>query len=797
MPSPIEKLLLKKYNCSQKPAEIIWVISLLMAMLLLGNSALVHAQSCNTCDFTFNSTGGPTIPNNANGIRVCIAANRTAAIIFNNAQNVIICIEQGVTVDAAFNNISSLSTINNFGNFTARNNYNGNWTINNTGTLTVNFDNLNSGRTINSTGTFIRNGDFTINGSLNLSGTSSVTGNFTVNEGAQLTNSGSFSVGGNYQSNGQTNSSAGTINIGGSLTNNGGGSFSIGSGTIGGNVQNDGNINIHGFLDISGNLTMNGGSNISAGDNNQPNYLNVGGNITGAGCLNGNNGILFSNKFQSSGGSCRNGEVFIGERIGCLEIIELPTISSSTEQVFERIYIFRCSTGWTVPTLTEDEEPFDEAEILVVAGGGGGGRGTSAGGGGAGGLIYNPSVTLTPGQVIPIIVGTGGAGSTSTEFRGENGANSSFLNFVANGGGGGGSTNSNVRTGNPGGSGGGGAASNNIQNDSNAGGSALGGTNLNLTPGLGRNGGTGNRQGNSNNRAGGGGGGANTAGGNGGGNQGANGGNGFLSTISGLNVVYAAGGGGVGNNSQGQGGSSGVGGTANGSGTSRNGNPNTGSGGGATSSGNGGNGADGIVIIRKRFVITPVEFLFFNGSFNTAKHSVNLQWSTAKEWENSHFEIERAINQVQNFSNIGEVSGAGFSDSPVSYSFVDERLPMAGGMAYYRLKQVDFDGTFAYSDVVGIRVTSRESTGQTWKAYPNPTNGSDFTLDLLNRNNYQDEPLTLKLTSTAGKQMIFTGNTKEQLTRQVQKALQEATKGIFVLEIIWGQQVEYHKILKN
>ncbi|UJP66050.1 T9SS type A sorting domain-containing protein [Mongoliitalea daihaiensis] len=781
MPSPIEKLLLKKYKKSAKKLEFSYLMISLFLALVPGMFINAEAQSCNTCDFTFNSTGGPTIPNNANGIRVCIAANRTTAINFNNAQNVIICIEQGVTVNADFNSLSSLATINNFGIFTARNDYNGNWTINNSGTLTVNFANLNSGRTINSTGTFIRNGDFTINGSLNLSGTSSVSGNFTVNGGAQVSNSGTLGVGGNYQSNGQTNSSAGTINIGGNLTNNGSGSFSVSGGNIGGNVQNDGNIAIHGFLDIAGNLTMNGGANVSAGDNNQPNYLNVGGDITGAGCLNGNNGILFTNKFQTSGGICRNGQVFIGQRTGCLEIIELPAIASGSEQVFERIYIFRCSTGWTVPALSEDEEPFDEAEILVVAGGGGGGRGTSAGGGGAGGLIYNSSVNLNPGDVLPVIVGTGGLGSTSINSRGGNGTNSSFLNFVAVGGGGGGSNSNGVLSGNPGGSGGGGA---------NAGGS--GGNNQ---AGQGNRGGQANNSGGGN-RSGAGGGGAGGAApnvANGNGNPGGPGGDGSAQSISGELVIYSGGGGGTGQNTPGDGGS-GVGGNGNNSGNGGNGRT-PGSGGGAGSLG-GGNGTDGIVIIRKRFVITPVEYLYFNGSFNSSQRAVTLQWATGKEWENSHFEIERAINQVQDFQTIGEVEGAGFSDVPVSYTFVDDRLPMAGGMAYYRLRQVDFDGTYAYSDVVGVRTFPQQTDGKVWVTYPNPTTGHAFTLDLLNTDSYQDESLQIHLIATTGKKFTISGRNLTEISREIGQNLQILERGVYILEVRWGNKIEIHKIYK-
>ncbi|SMD41809.1 hypothetical protein SAMN00777080_0340 [Aquiflexum balticum DSM 16537] len=766
----------------------------------------MEGQTCSVCDHSFGATGGPSpaIPNNANGITVCITANRTSAINFNNAQNVTVCIPTGVTVNANFNSLSSVSQINNLGNFTARADYNGNWTINNSGTLTLNFASLNSNKVINNSGSFVRTGDFTVNGTFNSTGTSTISGSMTVNSGSQVNNSGSISVGGNYQNNGQTNSTDGSISVSGTLTNNGGGVFSIGVGSIGGNVQNNGNINIHGSLNIQGDIQMNGGSNISAGDNDQPNYLFVIGNLTGAGCLNGNNGILFTNKFQTSGGNCRNGEVYIGTGSGCLEIIDLPAFESGGEGFFERVYIFRCSTGWVIPGPNDDEEPLDEAQLLIVAGGGGGGRGTSAGGGGAGGVIYIPSELLPFGTVVPVIVGGGGAGSTNTNARGSDGGLSSFLGLTVDGGGGGGSTNSGLRTGNSGGSGGGGAASNDIRNDSNPGGSALGGSIENISPGLGSNGGTGNRAGNSNNRGGGGGGGSVTAGDDGSGNNGGDGGRGIVRDITGMSITYAAGGGGIGNGSNGLGGigvpgdaTTRSGGNANGSGASRNGLADTGSGGGATSSGTAGNGSNGIVIVRQTFKILPVEYLYFEANFRREERLAEIKWATGKEWENSHFELQRSMGNVKNWEAIEKIEGLGWSDTPVEYSYKDKSLPLVGGIVYYRLKQVDFNGDSHLSKVIAIRIPSQQVTNHVWRVFPNPNSGDQFTLDLVDRSEYSGEDLRIRLISPTSGNYFFEGSDFRRISEQIREQLQKSSNGIYILEVSWGKKIEYIKVLRK
>ena len=77
-----------------------------------------------------------------------------------------------------------------------------------------------------------------------------------------------------------------------------------------------------------------------------------------------------------------------------------------------------------------------------------------------------------------------------------------------------------------------------------------------------------------------------------------------------------------------------------------------------------------------------------------------LSWTTASELNNDRFEIERSIDGV-NFTMVGEVKGAGNSTSILNYQFIDSRVSeLSTKQVYYRLKQVDFDGTFDYSNIV-------------------------------------------------------------------------------------------------
>ncbi|MFZ1280562.1 MAG: T9SS type A sorting domain-containing protein, partial [Ignavibacteriaceae bacterium] len=103
----------------------------------------------------------------------------------------------------------------------------------------------------------------------------------------------------------------------------------------------------------------------------------------------------------------------------------------------------------------------------------------------------------------------------------------------------------------------------------------------------------------------------------------------------------------------------------------------------------------------------PVELTFFNSILLNDK--VLLNWNTATELNNYGFEIQRKqvfSSQLtvsnKDWQSVGFVFGNGTSNSPKSYSFTDEDLP--SGKYSYRLKQIDNDGTFEYSNVVEITI---------------------------------------------------------------------------------------------
>ncbi|MBS1617017.1 MAG: T9SS type A sorting domain-containing protein, partial [Bacteroidetes bacterium] len=93
----------------------------------------------------------------------------------------------------------------------------------------------------------------------------------------------------------------------------------------------------------------------------------------------------------------------------------------------------------------------------------------------------------------------------------------------------------------------------------------------------------------------------------------------------------------------------------------------------------------------------PVEMLYLTADAIDNKY-IDLDWATASEINNSGFAVERSTNGTD-FTQIGWVEGHGNSNTQLSYSYSD-RAVQPGTVYYYRLKQVDVDGQYTYSEIV-------------------------------------------------------------------------------------------------
>ncbi len=117
--------------------------------------------------------------------------------------------------------------------------------------------------------------------------------------------------------------------------------------------------------------------------------------------------------------------------------------------------------------------------------------------------------------------------------------------------------------------------------------------------------------------------------------------------------------------------------------------------------------------------LLPVELTSFSGLINGS--DVVLDWETANELNNAGFDIEFANAADGPFNKIGFVSGQGTTNEATNYQFTHAISGFEGQTVYYRLKQLDFDGAFEYSDVVAISLPAA-TTAKLHPAYPNPFN---------------------------------------------------------------------------
>ncbi len=122
----------------------------------------------------------------------------------------------------------------------------------------------------------------------------------------------------------------------------------------------------------------------------------------------------------------------------------------------------------------------------------------------------------------------------------------------------------------------------------------------------------------------------------------------------------------------------------------------------------------------------PVELIYFEAQILSS--FVFLRWGTATEINNYGFNVERADTSLI-FLYLGFVPGHGTSYSPKHYTFYDSTLT-SGGIYYYRLKQIDTDGHFKYSDTISVNfstvnvpdVNNNDHSFKLYQNFPNPFN---------------------------------------------------------------------------
>ena len=147
-----------------------------------------------------------------------------------------------------------------------------------------------------------------------------------------------------------------------------------------------------------------------------------------------------------------------------------------------------------------------------------------------------------------------------------------------------------------------------------------------------------------------------------------------------------------------------------------------------------------------RLEALPIELISFSGSWDALRSANQLTWITASEINNDFFEVERIVNSNGDWAVIGTVDGSGTSTIINEYGYSDQDINRSGTY-YYRLRQVDFDGGYDYSNIIAIDVLL--NTQPSLKVYPNPVR-QNAQLDLMVTT---DDIASVKVTDLLGREV--------------------------------------------
>ena len=197
----------------------------------------------------------------------------------------------------------------------------------------------------------------------------------------------------------------------------------------------------------------------------------------------------------------------------------------------------------------------------------------------------------------------------------------------------------------------------------------------------------------------------------------------------------------------------------------------------------------GLVVFNENGIV-PVELASF--TYSVTNNNVTLTWQTATETNNQGFQIERRKTQDERsgeWINIGFLNGSGTTTEPQSYSFVDENL--SAGKYQYRLKQIDFDGTYEYSNTIEVEINSPTKFSLE-QNYPNPFNPSTSIQYAISSRQF----VTLKVYDVLGKEVATLVNKEKPAGMyNVQFTMSNLSSGVYYYELRARDFVETKKMV--
>ncbi|UCS94251.1 hypothetical protein KZP23_04250 [Echinicola marina] len=195
--------------------------------------------------------------------------------------------------------------------------------------------------------------------------------------------------------------------------------------------------------------------------------------------------------------------------------------------------------------------------------------------------------------------------------------------------------------------------------------------------------------------------------------------------------------------------------------------------------------------------VLPVIWGEWKVDFLKDERSSSIKWTVSKEWESSHYEIERSVDGIEEFEKVGEVDAVGWADESIHYEFMDEHLPISGSLLYYRVKQVDLDGKFSYSELRSLKIPGISARSRFWEVYPNPITGNELSVVAKGIDFGTNEHLRFRLLGVSSVSSYVDVLGEEMLSIALKGLLADMGNGFYLLEIQWDNKKEILKLIKR
>ena len=205
----------------------------------------------------------------------------------------------------------------------------------------------------------------------------------------------------------------------------------------------------------------------------------------------------------------------------------------------------------------------------------------------------------------------------------------------------------------------------------------------------------------------------------------------------------------------------------------------------------------GLVVFNENGIV-PVELLSFSSS--VIENDVTLTWTTATETNNQGFEVQRKqVSSPQSsvgnneWNILGFINGSGTTTEPQLYFFVDENL--SAEKYHYRLKQIDFDGTFEYSNTIEVEINSPTKFSLE-QNYPNPFNPSTNIQYAIGSRQF----VALKVFDVLGKEITTLVNEEKpagsyEVEFNPESSIKNPATGVYFYQLKAGDYIETKKMI--